>query len=129
MAQTVTLTDATQTVTAVVTENHPVLYSGDETLRQAVLRVRDLNAAEPINIVLFDADVAPYLKRLTVTLIDARVARYRFEDVDPDLERFIIEFTGATWEETSLDLLNILKNGVLELNKPFPMTTFTHDLL
>jgi hypothetical protein len=117
MAQTVVLTDETQTVTVVTVSDYPVLYSGEQFLKQAILRIGDLHAAEPIDTVAYAPDVAPYLNKITVTLLDARVVVYRLEVVDPDTELFVMEFTGGTWEETSLDLLNTLKNGILELNQ------------
>jgi len=123
MAQTVVLSDETQTVTIVTVSDYPVLYSGDQALMRAILRIGDLHAAEPIDTVDYAPDSAPYLNKITVTLIDARVVVYRFEVVDPDTELFVMEFTGATWEETSLDLLDTLKNGILELNQAFEFDT------
>jgi hypothetical protein len=121
-AQTVTLTDETQTCTVGLAAGYPVLYSGDTLLRQSILWINDLHAVEPIDTIAYAADTDPYVYKLTVTLLDGRIVVYHFETVDPDTELFTMVFTGATWEETSLDLLNILKNGILTLNKAFPMS-------
>lgn len=121
MPQTVFLSDETQEITAELSEDFPVLYSEALLLRQAILRINDLHAVEPIDTVVYEADVAPYIFQLTTTLLDARVAKYRFQRVESDAELFVIEFTGGAWEETSLDLLNVLKNGVLILNDSFVM--------
>lgn len=120
MAQTISLYDETQLCDIVLTENYPVLYSNDKTLRTALLKIGDLHTAEPIDTVNFNNTSDVFT--LTVTLVDARVALFTFESVDPQYSEFTIDFTGGAWEETSLDLLIILKNAILKLNEGFPLS-------
>ena len=121
MPQVTTLTDETQTITIEQASGFPVLYSGEEILREALLSIGVLHAVEPIASVSFDPDSGPELGYLSVDLIDGRTVTYTFYNVDPDNEEFTIEFGGDPWLESSLELLNDLKNAILRLNAAFPI--------
>lgn len=131
MPQETVLTDETQTITIDQLSGFPVLYSGDELLRAALLSIGVLHAVEPIDYVSFDpGDGDPDVNYLTVALIDGRTVTYTFENADPDNETFTIDFDGDAWLESSLELLNDLKNAILRLNAVYPIVdTDTPDSL
>lgn len=120
--QTVTLSDTLQEAVAVTTDNFPILYSGNLLLRQSILRINELHTAEPIDTVAFDTSTMT----LTVTLIDARVVVYTFEDLTPATNEFEMDFGTPPdeWLESSLVLLDSLKEGILILNEAFPLDAY-----
>ncbi len=121
--QTITLTDDTQTATVETTTDFPVVFAEDLTLKAVLLAITAMHAAEPIDTIDYDGSTMT----LAVVLTDTRTATYTFDDLTPKSNRFEIDFGMAPsgWLESLLDLLDVVKESILDLNAQVELDTFS----